>query len=125
MSRIPHTDLSFLVLSESGDYLAGVGKLKSGVQYLLVWDISAVSSNGDISIFAKATIHGASCGNVEGVCFVNNDRRLVTYGAYQKVGNQNGSCLKLWELQWFCKIGRVTKGGGLKTISILFNLLVQ
>lgn len=99
MSRIPHTDLSFLVLSESGDYLAGVGNLKSGVQYLLVWDVSAVQSNGDISIFAKATIHAGSSGNVEGVCFVNNDRRLVTYGGYQKVDNQNGSCLKLWELQ--------------------------
>ena len=99
MSRIPHTDLSFLVISESGDYLAGVGRLKSGVQYLLIWDISAVSENGDISIFAKATVHAASSGDIRGVCFVNNDKRLITYGNYQTNQNQNGSCLKLWEVQ--------------------------
>ena len=97
MVRIPHTDITCLQTSRSGNILAGIGKLKSGVQYFLVWDISGLKKSGDISILAKATIH-SSYGVLNGM-IVLSDTKILTYGSYTFSDQGQGSAVRVWELK--------------------------
>ena len=105
--RIPHTDLSAMAISYDNSMLAALGKLKAGIQYILLWDISNVCDKGDVRVFAKSTVNNSTAGSIEGLLFIKHLNKLITYGYHlskddldqENIQRDQGSCLKMWSIR--------------------------